>query len=117
VSISREDDYCEMSNFTTNLDDCLNCADEFNIWEYYGESIEEAAEDCGLEATPVAASNTASSTDAASASASAATSSVMTTETAEASSTASADASSVSEVAEAATESVRMPKYLLHVLS
>lgn len=81
ITISRTEDYCSSSNFTIQLEKCLNCANEFDIWRYYGESVEKAATACGVEAEPVAVV-TASSTSVAAESASpAASASVSATET------------------------------------
>ncbi|KAK6368068.1 uncharacterized protein PV06_09631 [Exophiala oligosperma] len=69
----RTQGYCNSTNFTTSLNDCLDCALQFNIWQYYGNSVAQAAQGCGLDATPVpanatsAANGTSSSTTTASA--------------------------------------------------
>merc|ERR1711964_496746 len=63
ITIARTPEYCESSNFTSSLEACLECAEEYDIWRYYGESVSAAAESCGLEATLVAANGTASDTD------------------------------------------------------
>ncbi|EXJ80013.1 hypothetical protein A1O3_08299 [Capronia epimyces CBS 606.96] len=55
---ARTDGYCDTANFTTALDACLDCALEYDIWQYYGDSVSSAAEACGLETTPHAASST-----------------------------------------------------------
>lgn len=57
ISIGRTENYCQNSTFTTELKACLECALEYNIWQYYGESVSAAAEGCGLDATPLAAAN------------------------------------------------------------
>ncbi|KEF61236.1 uncharacterized protein A1O9_02801 [Exophiala aquamarina CBS 119918] len=57
ITIARTENYCENSTFTTELEACLDCALEYDIWQYYGESVAAAAEGCGLDATPVAAAN------------------------------------------------------------
>ncbi|CCF43111.1 hypothetical protein CH063_12909 [Colletotrichum higginsianum] len=55
--------YCDNSTWVQLFDGCLDCALEFDIWKHYGTSVTEAAEECNLDATPVAASNeTASAT-------------------------------------------------------
>ncbi|KAI9149919.1 hypothetical protein HJFPF1_09665 [Paramyrothecium foliicola] len=48
---AREDNYCENSEWLDNLDGCLDCALEFNIWRYYGR-LADLAEPCGIDATP-----------------------------------------------------------------
>lgn len=57
ITISRTENYCENSTFTTELEACLECALQYDIWQYYGESVAAAAEACGLDATPLAAAN------------------------------------------------------------
>ncbi|OQV02537.1 hypothetical protein CLAIMM_07723 [Cladophialophora immunda] len=54
----RTEGYCESANFTTALQACLDCALEFDIWQYYGDSVAAAATACGLDATPVPANAT-----------------------------------------------------------
>lgn len=34
------------------LDDCLDCALKYQIWQWYGEKVGAAAKKCGLDATP-----------------------------------------------------------------
>ncbi|RVX71561.1 hypothetical protein B0A52_05133 [Exophiala mesophila] len=110
ISVSRTENYCESANFTSGLEACLECALEFDIWRYYGDSVSTAAEGCGLEAVPVAANGTdASSTDAAattSAAAETTTGSAETTATTTAETTAATEsaATSTSESSAAASE-------------
>ncbi|KIW51512.1 hypothetical protein PV05_10225 [Exophiala xenobiotica] len=54
----RTTGYCDSANFTTVLDACLDCALQYDIWQYYGNSVSEAAEGCGLDATPIPANST-----------------------------------------------------------
>ncbi|OAP65387.1 hypothetical protein AYL99_01359 [Fonsecaea erecta] len=54
----RTEGYCDSANFTTALEDCLNCALQYDIWQYYGDSVAQAATACGLDATPVPANAT-----------------------------------------------------------
>lgn len=49
---ARSDNFCDSSKFKTELSDCLKCANEFDIWKYYGDSVSKAAKSCGLDATP-----------------------------------------------------------------
>ncbi|KIW69581.1 hypothetical protein PV04_05451 [Phialophora macrospora] len=62
IVAGRTEGYCDTANFTTQLDACLDCALEFDIWQYYGDSVAEAATACGLDATPVAANATSETT-------------------------------------------------------
>lgn len=60
IQLARTENYCTSSNFTTQLTDCLNCANTFNIWQYYGESVGQAAQACGIAAVPAVANATTS---------------------------------------------------------
>ncbi|KAL5336420.1 hypothetical protein BJX70DRAFT_284227 [Aspergillus crustosus] len=53
ITASRTEGYCDSSDFESLLSSCLNCALEYDIWRYYGNSVSAAAEECGLDATPV----------------------------------------------------------------
>ncbi|KAL4807582.1 hypothetical protein BDV18DRAFT_135600 [Aspergillus unguis] len=53
ITASRTDGYCDTSDFKSELSDCLDCALVYDIWKYYGDSVSSAAEECGLDATPV----------------------------------------------------------------
>lgn len=66
ITDARSDGYCDKSDFKTKLSDCLECALEFDIWKYYGNSVSSAAEECGLDATPVEGSSSSSSSASAS---------------------------------------------------
>ena len=43
------------------LDECLACANKFDIWQYYGTKLSAAAKTCGLDATPKPVDGDASS--------------------------------------------------------
>ncbi|OCT48983.1 hypothetical protein CLCR_05102 [Cladophialophora carrionii] len=62
IVAGRTEGYCDTANFTTSLDACLGCALEFDIWQYYGDSVAEAATACGLDATPAPANATDTAT-------------------------------------------------------
>ncbi|PLB51348.1 hypothetical protein P170DRAFT_355024 [Aspergillus steynii IBT 23096] len=62
ITSSRSDDFCDSSTFKSQLSECLKCANEFDIWKYYGSSVSKAAESCGLDSTPVDADDDGSST-------------------------------------------------------
>ncbi|KAL4883409.1 hypothetical protein BJY04DRAFT_216233 [Aspergillus karnatakaensis] len=53
ITASRTEGYCDSSDFESLLSACLDCALEYDIWRYYGNSVSAAAEECGLDATPV----------------------------------------------------------------
>lgn len=54
-------DHCTNSTWTGMLDDCLDCALVYDIWKDYGEPVAQAAQGCGLDATPEQPSSTSSS--------------------------------------------------------
>ncbi|KAK1486139.1 hypothetical protein CABS01_13356 [Colletotrichum abscissum] len=83
---AAEDGYCTNSTWTDYFEGCLQCANTFDIWQYYGDGVTEAADGCNLDATPVTASNSTTNT----------TTTAGTSGTAGASSTASATGSSSS---------------------
>lgn len=68
-------DYCKSDKWLGLLKGCLDCANEFNIWQYYGTKVGAAAKACGLDATPKPAGNGGSSSAVAASSAPAASSS------------------------------------------
>ncbi|KAL5045472.1 hypothetical protein BDW71DRAFT_183825, partial [Aspergillus fruticulosus] len=64
ITASRSDGYCDSSDFKRMLSDCLNCALKYDIWKYYGNSVSSAAENCGLDATPIEPTSSSASTAA-----------------------------------------------------
>ncbi|KAL4903212.1 hypothetical protein BDW74DRAFT_180079 [Aspergillus multicolor] len=102
ITASRSDGYCDTGDFKSMLNDCLNCALEYDIWKYYGNSVSSAAENCRLDATPVqpsssSATATATSTSTETEAESTSTSTESGTETETASSTeTTADSTTVS---------------------
>ncbi|KIX09988.1 uncharacterized protein Z518_01069 [Rhinocladiella mackenziei CBS 650.93] len=104
IVAGRTEGYCETANFTTALDACLDCALEFDIWQYYGESVSAAAAGCGLDATPLPANST-SVTSSSSVSASTSVAETMTASASpEATTTASAPATSTDAATPTAEE-------------
>ncbi|KAL4939957.1 hypothetical protein BDV06DRAFT_28391 [Aspergillus oleicola] len=61
ITLSRSDGYCDTDDFTTKLSDCLDCALEYDIWKWYGNSVSKAADECGVDATPVEPTSSSSS--------------------------------------------------------
>ncbi|RMZ84729.1 hypothetical protein DV737_g1059, partial [Chaetothyriales sp. CBS 132003] len=55
IEMSRTQGYCDFANFTTTLNECLDCALVYDIWKYYGSAVTTAAEGCGIDATPAGA--------------------------------------------------------------
>ncbi|KAM0327108.1 hypothetical protein ACHAQA_006236 [Verticillium albo-atrum] len=92
------DAHCTNSTWLTLLDECLECANEFDIWQHYGNGVEKGAEACDLEAVPVAAAADASADSSAAAETTA-------EPTAEATSTPSAEAADEDSAAAQLTSS------------
>ncbi|KAK7215118.1 hypothetical protein V2G26_003121 [Clonostachys chloroleuca] len=62
LQLSRASDFsCDNSDFTHQFNACLDCALEFDIWQYYGSGLKAAATKCGLDATPKPTGSTGSS--------------------------------------------------------
>lgn len=59
IKDSRQDGYCDSSEWKKLLDDCLDCALQYDIWKDYGDYVKQAASGCGIDATPVSASGSA----------------------------------------------------------
>ncbi|KAK4669870.1 uncharacterized protein QC763_206785 [Podospora pseudopauciseta] len=49
---SRSGRHCDNSTWVELFEDCLECANQFNIWRHYGNGLTAAAEACGLSAVP-----------------------------------------------------------------
>ncbi|KAK8932355.1 hypothetical protein H634G_04822 [Metarhizium anisopliae BRIP 53293] len=52
IQNSAKDGYCQDQSWVKLLDDCLDCALKYKIWQWYGDKVSAAAGKCGLEATP-----------------------------------------------------------------
>ncbi|KAL2797571.1 hypothetical protein BJX66DRAFT_86545 [Aspergillus keveii] len=64
ITASRQDDFCDSSDFQSMLSACLDCALVYDIWRYYGNSVGAAAEECGLDGTPVEPTSSTTTTTA-----------------------------------------------------
>ncbi|RYP57931.1 hypothetical protein DL769_009201 [Monosporascus sp. CRB-8-3] len=55
IQARNSDDVCTDDAFLANYKNCLQCSgpDNVDIWRYYGNSLERAAEPCGLPTTPL----------------------------------------------------------------
>ncbi|PNS21014.1 hypothetical protein CAC42_3351 [Sphaceloma murrayae] len=109
ISASRTENFCDSASFKSAFDSCMDCAQVYNIWQYYGTSVSRAATTCGLaiELTPAPASSS-SATAAAStttAEAQSASSSSSASSTADAVTTASSESASSSSSATIASSS------------
>lgn len=49
---ARDEGYCESAEWKQLLDDCLKCANQYELWPDYGTSVEAAAKGCGIDAVP-----------------------------------------------------------------
>ncbi|TWU73413.1 hypothetical protein ED733_003695 [Metarhizium rileyi] len=52
IQDSAKDGYCRDQSWVKLLDDCLDCALKYQIWQWYGNKVGAAARQCGLDATP-----------------------------------------------------------------
>ncbi|KAI5306584.1 hypothetical protein KEM56_000169 [Ascosphaera pollenicola] len=52
ILLSKESKYCDRDDFAKDLKSCLNCAEEFDTWQYYGKKVAAAAESCDMDSTP-----------------------------------------------------------------
>ncbi|KID94846.1 hypothetical protein MAJ_09198, partial [Metarhizium majus ARSEF 297] len=52
IQNSAKDGYCQDQSWVKLLDDCLDCALKYTIWQWYGDKVSAAAGKCGLDATP-----------------------------------------------------------------
>ncbi|KID91939.1 hypothetical protein MGU_00850 [Metarhizium guizhouense ARSEF 977] len=52
IQNSAKDGYCQDQSWVKLLDDCLDCALKYRIWQWYGDKVSAAARKCGLDATP-----------------------------------------------------------------
>ncbi|KAL3467773.1 hypothetical protein BJX64DRAFT_123119 [Aspergillus heterothallicus] len=64
ITASRQDGFCDSSDFQSMLSACLDCALVYDIWRYYGNSVGAAAEECGVDGTPVEPTSPTTSTTA-----------------------------------------------------
>ncbi|KAJ4130284.1 hypothetical protein NW768_007267 [Fusarium equiseti] len=53
ITIAREEkDFCESDEWTGHYDKCMECANTYGIWKYYGEGISKVAKQCDLSPSP-----------------------------------------------------------------
>ncbi|ROT42031.1 hypothetical protein SODALDRAFT_374409 [Sodiomyces alkalinus F11] len=52
INGAKDGDHCSDNAWRDLLDTCLICVDTYPIWQYYGESVSEAAAACGLTVEP-----------------------------------------------------------------
>lgn len=56
------EEFCDNSTWVDLFEGCLECANEFDIWQYYGDSVTKAADTCELDATPAGANSSSDAT-------------------------------------------------------
>ncbi|KAI5288231.1 hypothetical protein KEM52_001248 [Ascosphaera acerosa] len=52
ITISKEEKYCSRDDFKKKVKSCLNCANKYDIWQFYGSKVASAAESCDLDSEP-----------------------------------------------------------------
>ncbi|OIW29735.1 hypothetical protein CONLIGDRAFT_631812 [Coniochaeta ligniaria NRRL 30616] len=62
ISGGRIEGHCDNATWIGYYHECLECADEFNIWQYYGNGVTAAAATCDLTAEPSPSESAAPST-------------------------------------------------------
>ncbi|KAF7562311.1 hypothetical protein G7046_g1820 [Stylonectria norvegica] len=62
---AKDAGYCDSAEWNKLFEACLACANQYDIWEDYGDGVKAAAEGCGLDATPLSAEGDSSSSAAA----------------------------------------------------
>ncbi|KAI5296713.1 hypothetical protein KEM55_005721 [Ascosphaera atra] len=50
--LSSEEEFCSRDDFKKDLKSCLNCANKFDIWQYYGTKVKKAADACDMDDKP-----------------------------------------------------------------
>ncbi|KAK4239394.1 hypothetical protein C8A03DRAFT_32566 [Achaetomium macrosporum] len=61
ISGGRMANHCDNSTWIGLYEACLDCALDFDIWQYYGNGVTNAARACGLSPTPSPSGDSASS--------------------------------------------------------
>ncbi|KAJ5539301.1 hypothetical protein N7513_007633 [Penicillium frequentans] len=60
ILMAQEGSYCSSSNYSSDLNSCLKCAETCEIWQYYGTEVKYAAGNCSDSATPSSSSSASS---------------------------------------------------------
>ncbi|KAF4461611.1 hypothetical protein FALBO_11587 [Fusarium albosuccineum] len=53
ITLGREEGYCDNDEWNERYGRCMECANTFEIWQYYRNGVTSAAEECGLSPTPL----------------------------------------------------------------
>ncbi|KAL6920612.1 hypothetical protein ACHAPO_007064 [Fusarium lateritium] len=53
ITLAREDkDFCDSQEWNEHYDECMECAETYGIWKYYGSGVSKVAEQCDLSPSP-----------------------------------------------------------------
>ncbi|CAJ0552596.1 Ff.00g006740.m01.CDS01 [Fusarium sp. VM40] len=52
ITLARETGFCDSDEWNERYGRCMECANTYGIWKYYGEGVEKAAEQCDLSPSP-----------------------------------------------------------------
>ncbi|KAK3308527.1 uncharacterized protein B0T15DRAFT_524618 [Chaetomium strumarium] len=64
ISGGRVENHCDNSTWVELYEACLDCALDFDIWQYYSNGVTSAARACGLSPTPSPSGDSGSSSSA-----------------------------------------------------
>ncbi|KAF4446859.1 hypothetical protein F53441_9563 [Fusarium austroafricanum] len=52
ITLGREKGFCDNDEWHDHYGKCMECANTYGIWKYYGNAVSKAAKECGLSPTP-----------------------------------------------------------------
>ncbi|CAF3475822.1 unnamed protein product [Fusarium graminearum] len=53
ITLARENkDFCDSQEWNDHYDQCMECAETYGIWKYYGSGVSKVAGQCDLSPTP-----------------------------------------------------------------
>ncbi|KAF5676545.1 hypothetical protein FHETE_2041 [Fusarium heterosporum] len=62
ITLAREKGFCDSEEWNEHYDRCMECANTYGIWKYYGEGVSKVAEQCELSPSPSPSGVAAAST-------------------------------------------------------
>ncbi|KAF4989117.1 hypothetical protein FGRMN_9360 [Fusarium graminum] len=62
ITLAREKGFCDSNEWNEHYDRCMECANTYGIWKYYGEGVSKVAEQCKLSPSPSPSGAAAAST-------------------------------------------------------
>ncbi|KAM0351707.1 hypothetical protein ACHAPU_002717 [Fusarium lateritium] len=62
ITLAREKEFCDSDEWNERYGRCMECANTYGIWKYYGEGVSKAAEQCKLSPSPSPSGAVAAST-------------------------------------------------------